>query len=87
MSVRVKNQDNHVRISVSDTGCGIPEENKDKIFQPFFTTKKRGEGSGLGLDIVNKIIKKHDGQIDLESEVGKGTTFTVLLPKIRINHG
>ncbi|WP_020587549.1 ATP-binding protein [Desulfobacter curvatus] len=81
LTIRVKSLENHVQICVADTGCGIPEENKRKIFQPFFTTKKRGEGSGLGLDIVAKIIKKHDGQIDLESEVGKGTTFTVLLPR------
>ena len=81
LTIRVKNQENHVRICVADTGCGIPEDNKEKIFQPFFTTKKRGEGSGLGLDIVAKIIKKHDGQIELESEVGKGTIFTILLPR------
>ncbi|WP_321491367.1 ATP-binding protein [uncultured Desulfobacter sp.] len=81
LTIQVKNKDDHVCISVSDTGCGIPEENREKIFQPFFTTKKRGEGSGLGLDIVARIIKKHDGQINLESEVGKGTTFTVLLPR------
>jgi len=81
LTIRVKNREKHVQICVSDTGCGIPEENKRKVFQPFFTTKKRGEGSGLGLDIVSKIIKKHDGQIDLESEAGKGTTFTILLPR------
>ncbi|WP_320041350.1 ATP-binding protein [uncultured Desulfobacter sp.] len=81
LTIRVKSLENHVQICVADTGCGIPDENKQKIFQPFFTTKKRGEGSGLGLDIVAKIIKKHDGQIDLKSEVGKGTTFTILLPR------
>ncbi|MCG8550592.1 MAG: ATP-binding protein, partial [Desulfobacterales bacterium] len=81
LTIRVKNLENHVQICVADTGCGILEENKQKIFQPFFTTKKRGEGNGLGLDIVAKIIKKHAGRIELESEVGKGTTFTILLPR------
>ena len=81
LTIRVKSLENHVQICVADTGCGILEENKQKIFQPFFTTKKRGEGSGLGLDIVAKIIKKHAGRIELESEAGKGTTFTILLPR------
>ena len=81
LTIQVKNLDDHVQICITDTGCGIPYENKHKIFQPFFTTKKRGEGSGLGLDIVAKIIKKHDGNIDFESEVGKGTAFTILLPR------
>jgi len=81
LTIRVRTLDTHVQICITDTGCGIPQENRNKIFQPFFTTKKRGEGSGLGLDIVAKIIKKHDGQIDFESEVGKGTTFTILLPR------
>nr|WP_319392783.1 ATP-binding protein [uncultured Desulfobacter sp.] len=87
LTIQVKNIDAHVQICITDTGCGIPQEHRNKIFQPFFTTKKRGEGSGLGLDIVAKIIKKHDGKIDFESDVGKGTTFTILLPKIRVNHG
>ena len=81
LKINVKSRDNHVVVSITDTGCGIPEENREKIFEPFYTTKGSGEGSGLGLDIVNKIIKNHGGRIDLESEVGKGTTFTVSLPK------
>ncbi len=61
-------------------GCGIPEEIRGKIFDVFFTTKPAGVGSGLGLDIVKKIIDKHQGRIDLKSEVGVGTTFSVYLP-------
>ncbi|MDM8561926.1 ATP-binding protein, partial [Candidatus Marithioploca araucensis] len=70
-----------VIISFTDTGCGIPDDIKARIFDPFFTTKERGEGSGLGLDIVKNIIDKHQGEIEVESEVGKGTTFRVFLNK------
>lgn len=69
----------YVRIDVSDTGCGIPPQNLSKIFEPFFTTKGQ-KGNGLGLAMVWGIIEKHDGRISARSEVGKGTTFTVLLP-------
>ncbi len=69
-----------VTVKISDTGSGIPEELREKIFQAFFTTKIAGEGSGLGLDIVKKIIDKHGGKIDFESEVGVGTTFMIWLP-------
>lgn len=68
-----------VRISITDTGKGIPKEIQQRIFEPFFTTKAAGEGSGLGLDIVKKIIDKHGGCIMVESEPGQ-TTFTVTLP-------
>ncbi len=69
-----------VEIKVSDTGCGIPEENLGKLFTPFFTTKALGKGTGLGLSIVYGIIKMHKGQITAQSEVGQGTTFTITLP-------
>ncbi|WP_051203203.1 GAF domain-containing sensor histidine kinase [Hugenholtzia roseola] len=69
-----------VLISISDTGMGIPASIQDKIFNPFFTTKKMGEGSGLGLDIVKKIVEKHEGKIWFESEENKGTTFFISLP-------
>ncbi len=69
-----------VMINVSDTGSGIPEHLREKIFQPFFTTKIAGEGSVIGLDIVKKIIDKHEGKIDFESKIGEGTTFKIWLP-------
>lgn len=68
-----------VKVGITDSGTGIPEHIKPRIFEPFFTTKPPGEGSGLGLDIVNKIIKKHGGEITVESVPGK-TTFSVFLP-------
>jgi len=66
-------------VTITDSGSGIPDEIKERIFEPFFTTKGRGEGSGLGLDIVRKIINKHKGEIKVESESGK-TAFSVFLP-------
>jgi two-component system, NtrC family, sensor kinase len=72
--------DGMVEVRISDTGCGIPEENRSKIFDPFFTTKDVGKGTGLGMNIAYNIIKKHDGDIRVESTVGKGTTFIIRLP-------
>jgi two-component system NtrC family sensor kinase len=72
--------ENHVAIRISDTGCGIPEENLSKIRDPFFTTKEVGTGTGLGLSIVDEIIRSHHGDLLIESEVGKGSAFTVVLP-------
>ena len=69
-----------VRVSVADTGAGIEPALRERIFDAFFTTKAAGEGTGLGLDIVRKIVHKHAGTIELESEVGRGSTFTVVLP-------
>jgi two-component system NtrC family sensor kinase len=77
--------DQYVRVDVSDTGVGIPKENLDKIFDPFFTTKDPGLGTGLGLSVSYGIIEKHKGRITVESEVGKGTTFSVLLPVVQAN--
>jgi len=66
--------------SVRDTGSGIPKDRLAKIFDPFYTTKEPGQGTGLGLYIVHKIVTKYGGQIQIDSEVGKGTTFTVAFP-------
>jgi two-component system NtrC family sensor kinase len=71
--------DDRVRIDFADTGCGIPEENLRKLFTPFFTTKERGQGVGLGLAVAHGIIQRHQGRIGVQSEVGKGTTFTICL--------
>ena len=72
--------DGCVEIRISDTGKGIPEENLSKIFDPFFTTKEVGKGTGLGLNVAYNIIEKHNGTIDAESTVGKGTMFTIRIP-------
>ena len=72
--------DRYVRIRVRDTGHGIPSENLHRIFEPYFTTKKFGKGTGLGLAIVHGIVESYSGRINVESEVGKGTTFEILLP-------
>ncbi len=72
-----ENSDN-VWVSVADTGGGIPQEQINRIFEPFYTTKKKG--SGLGLMIVQRIVRAHNGRIELESHVGRGTTFRVWLP-------
>jgi len=69
-----------VVVRVADTGCGIPEEHRARIFEPFYTTKKEGSGVGLGLAIVYGIVTRHGGRIDLESTPGSGTTFTIHLP-------
>lgn len=80
LTIQIGQRDQHAVIAISDTGCGIPPELRERIFEAFFTTKPPGEGSGLGLDIVKKIIAKHNGEISVSSEVGAGTTFTVALP-------
>ena len=69
-----------INISISDNGKGIPKDNINRIFEPFFTTKEVGQGTGLGLSIAYDIVKKHKGTIEVESEVGKGTTFLVTIP-------
>jgi two-component system NtrC family sensor kinase len=72
-------------VSISNTGSGIPEQQLSRIFEPFFTTKKAGKGTGLGLSISNEIVRNHGGEIRVESESGKGSTFTVSIPLDRPN--
>ena len=69
-----------VEIAISDTGRGISEENLTKLFDPFFSTKDMGEGTGLGLTVSHRIVESHHGIIEVESQVGRGTTFLVKLP-------
>ena len=70
----------HLEVAIYDTGCGISEKDMENIFEPFFTTKEEGKGVGLGLSVVYGIIARHNGTIAVESEPGKGSTFTVRLP-------
>jgi CheY-like chemotaxis protein len=71
-----------VAVSISDTGCGIPDDRLGQIFEPFFTTKEVGKGTGLGLSQVYGFAKQSGGDVEVESEVGRGTTFRLYLPKI-----
>jgi signal transduction histidine kinase/PAS domain-containing protein len=82
IKIKTWNGNGLINISVSDTGSGIPEDKLNRIFEPFFTTKPVGHGTGLGLSIIYDIVKKHKGEITVESEVGRGTVFTVKLPVI-----
>jgi len=70
-----------VKLTIADTGHGIPGEVIEKVFEPFFTTKEFGQGTGLGLTVVKGIIEEHQGSIAVASEEGKGTTFTIRLPR------
>jgi PAS domain S-box-containing protein len=81
ITVRTRRENGFAHISISDTGCGIPEEIRPRIFEPFFTTKEVGKGTGQGLTIARSVVvDKHGGRIDFESEVGQGTTFHIRLP-------
>jgi two-component system NtrC family sensor kinase len=80
LTTRMAPNNEYVEIEFTDTGCGIPPESREKIFDPFYTTKEVGRGTGLGLSISLGIIAKHNGTIQVRSEPGKGTTFLVRLP-------
>jgi C4-dicarboxylate-specific signal transduction histidine kinase len=81
ISITTLNNKDVVLISISDTGCGIKQEYLKKITDPFFTTKKPNEGTGLGLSIAYNIIQDHNGQLEFKSEIDKGTTVTITLPR------
>ena len=82
ITVKTWNDKGTIYVSISDTGCGIPKDKINRIFEPFFTTKEVGMGTGLGLSIAFDIIKKHNGDIVVNSDVGKGTTFTIKIPVV-----
>ncbi|MCB1615453.1 MAG: PAS domain-containing protein [Pseudomonadales bacterium] len=80
ITIRTKKLENEVSIAISDNGSGIKPETLKTIFEPFFTTKPVGQGTGLGLSISHDIIQRHGGTIKVDSEIGRGTTFTINLP-------
>lgn len=80
ISIATRDCNDHIEITITDTGCGITQEIQNKIFEPFFSTKEVGSGTGLGLSICLGIIEKHKGTINISSEPGKGTAVTVMLP-------
>lgn len=85
LEIRTVANDEDVSISIRDNGTGMPEDIQERIFEPFFTTKEVGEGTGLGMSIVYNTIKKHKGEIKIESQVGEGTRFTLVIPIIQQN--
>lgn len=87
LSTEYQDWNRKVVIKIADTGHGIEKKNLSRIFDPFFTTKPTGEGTGLGLSVSYGIIKNHGGDIVVESKVGSGSTFTILLPVISVTQG
>jgi signal transduction histidine kinase len=80
VSVSTKRIENKVEVRVKDNGNGIPQKVLDKIYQPFFTTKPTGQGTGLGLSMSYDIVKAHGGEIKVETKEGEGTKFIIQLP-------
>ncbi len=80
ISITTKKSRKHAIIAITDTGTGINPEDFSHIFEPFFTTKPAVKGTGLGLPVTYGIIKRHGGDLQVKSEVGKGATFTITLP-------
>jgi signal transduction histidine kinase len=78
--IRTFERNGHICVAIADTGTGIQEEDMPRIFDPFFTTKEVGKGTGLGLSVIHDIIKAHHGRIEVQSNPGKGSIFTVFLP-------
>jgi signal transduction histidine kinase len=80
ISVKSSRDENSIKVSVTDSGHGIPEDQISRIFEPFYTTKDPGRGTGLGLSVCHQIVTRHGGQIRVNSRPGEGATFTVILP-------
>ncbi|HET6768767.1 MAG TPA: HAMP domain-containing sensor histidine kinase, partial [Chitinophagaceae bacterium] len=80
VSVSTKRSNGEIEIRVKDNGNGIPQRILDKIFQPFFTTKPTGQGTGLGLSLSYDIVKAHGGELKVETNVGEGSTFIIRIP-------
>ena len=78
--IKTEDDEKNLYVTISDTGSGIPSQILSKIFDPFFTTKDVGKGTGLGLSISYSIIKNHNGKIEVESKLDKGSTFILTLP-------
>jgi signal transduction histidine kinase len=87
IKVKTSSNNGNIEITISDTGTGISKEDISKVFDPFFTTKDIGKGTGLGLHVAYNIIKKHNGVIEVSSEVGVGTTFYIKLPRNNTENG
>jgi signal transduction histidine kinase len=81
LTITTFEKNDHVYVSFEDTGIGMTQEVKEKVFEPFFTTKDVGEGTGLGMSIVFKIVESHRAKMEIESEPGKGTKITLVLNK------
>jgi signal transduction histidine kinase len=82
--ITTEKYDSDVCIAITDNGTGIAEENINKIFEPFFTTKEKGEGTGLGLSLCKRLIEANGGRIEVESKVGEGSTFRILIPSVEM---
>ena len=83
VTIEAQAKDGQLIFKITDTGCGIDAKHIHQIFEPFFTTKDIDKGCGLGLTIVGEIVKSYDGQISVESEVEKGTTFAFKIPLVK----
>ena len=79
-----KSEAGYLELTIQDTGVGIPQDIKYRIFDPYFTTKEKGQGTGLGLSVVHGIVQAHNGDISVDSTPGRGTTFTIYLPGLKV---
>ena len=80
VTVTTKKLKDKIEIRVADNGNGIPDSIKEKIFQPFFTTKPTGQGTGLGLSLAYDIVKAHGGELNMQTKIDEGSTFIIMLP-------